>query len=263
MKQTTSIKIKNASDQNWEHFGQHDPYWAVVTLDKFKKSNLNQDSLDEFFASGENWISDTFSTIRNTLDASFAPRTGLDFGCGVGRLLIPLARRLEHVVGVDVSPAMLREAQQNFISYGLTNYKLILGDATLSRVTTQFDIVTSFIVFQHIPFDSGIKIFRRLVELVNPDGFGVLHILYSKASYTSAYVEQNSKDIECIIHEPYLHAQRFKNVTSPVMLMNPYDLNYVFHILQIAGITSMHVELTDHGGSFGVTLFFRKSSNNT
>jgi 2-polyprenyl-3-methyl-5-hydroxy-6-metoxy-1,4-benzoquinol methylase len=262
MKRTTSIKIKNASDQNWEHFGEHDPYWAVVTQDKFKRSNLNQDSLDEFFASGENWISDTFAKIRHTLDASFAPRTGLDFGCGVGRLLVPLARRLEYVVGVDVSPAMLKEAQQNCVNYGFSNYDLILGDVALSRVTTQFDIVTSFIVFQHIPFEHGIKTFQRLVDLVTPNGFGVLHILYSKDSYTSAYLKQNLKDIECIIHEPYFYAQNFKNARSPVMLMNPYDLNYVFHVLQIAGITSMHVEFTDHGGEFGVTLFFGKNSNN-
>ncbi len=38
-------------------------------------------------------------------------RTALDLGCGAGRHATPLARRIPTVIGVDLSPALLREAR--------------------------------------------------------------------------------------------------------------------------------------------------------
>ena len=40
--------------------------------------------------------------------------------------------------------------------------------------------------------------------------------------------------------------------------MNAYDLNRVFHWMQEAGIRRFHTEFTDHGGTYGVMVFFCK-----
>jgi 2-polyprenyl-3-methyl-5-hydroxy-6-metoxy-1,4-benzoquinol methylase len=37
----------------------------------------------------------------------FAPRRVLDFGCGVGRVTLPLARRVDAVVAIDIADSML------------------------------------------------------------------------------------------------------------------------------------------------------------
>lgn len=42
----------------------------------------------------------------------YSPRSVLDAGCGTGRVAIELARRNVEVVGVDLDPAMLAEAEQ-------------------------------------------------------------------------------------------------------------------------------------------------------
>jgi 2-polyprenyl-3-methyl-5-hydroxy-6-metoxy-1,4-benzoquinol methylase len=60
---------------------------------------------------GVDHIDFVFETIRRHFVPNFKPSSVLDYGCGVGRLLIPLAERCECVVGVDVSDTMLREAQ--------------------------------------------------------------------------------------------------------------------------------------------------------
>ena len=48
----------------------------------------------------------------------------LDFGCGVGRLVLPLARRYRTVVGIDISDAYIAEAVRNRDKHGLTNISL-------------------------------------------------------------------------------------------------------------------------------------------
>lgn len=42
------------------------------------------------------------------------------------------------------------------------------------------------------------------------------------------------------------------------MQMNPYDLNTLFFIIRKSGILEFHAEYTDHEGSLGVVVCFRK-----
>jgi hypothetical protein len=47
---------------------------------------------------------------------------------------------------------------------------------------------------------------------------------------------------------------------SPAMQMNDYNLNRLCHFLQKTGVRGMHTEFTDHGGHFGMVLFFQKKT---
>ena len=116
--------------------------------------------------------------MRARLGADFQPRRVLDFGCGVGRLVLPLSRLCEEVVGVDVAEAMLSEAAANCRQAGATNVRLIRGDDRLSGVTGPFDFIHSFIVFQHVPVQRGLVLLERLLDLLAPDGVGALHFTY-------------------------------------------------------------------------------------
>ena len=102
----------NNSDRDWELFGKTDPYYAVLTAPEFH-GQLSAAARAKFFGLGEEHIETMLSIIRERLDPAFAPRHALDFGCGVGRLLIPLGRRCDEVTGVDISSSMLAEARRN------------------------------------------------------------------------------------------------------------------------------------------------------
>jgi tRNA/tmRNA/rRNA uracil-C5-methylase (TrmA/RlmC/RlmD family) len=102
-----------STDIAWEEWGRRDPYFGVITNPKFRRSELNDHSKREFFESGQSHAHGVLTTIRRFIDPGFAPRTVLDFGCGVGRLLIPFAKVADEVVGLDVSPSMLKEARRN------------------------------------------------------------------------------------------------------------------------------------------------------
>src|SRR5262249_39031000 len=168
------------TDHDWELFGQLDPYWAVVAADCFRKENVNEQTLREFFDWGERHIAWVLETVHSYLDSRFAPRSALDFGCGVGRLLLPLARRCQSAVGVDVADSMLQRVQAHCADAGLTNVTLVKSDDDLSAVTGPFDLVNSHIVLQHIPCPRGYQLFRRLVELIWDGDVRVLHVTYSK-----------------------------------------------------------------------------------
>ena len=101
------------SDKEWEKLGRSDPYYGVLSCEKFRKQGLEATSLAEFFDSGHDHINRVLEISRHYFDAGFAPSRALDVGCGVGRCTIPLARLCRSVTGVDVSESMLEESANN------------------------------------------------------------------------------------------------------------------------------------------------------
>ena len=78
-----------------------------------------------------------------------------DFGCGVGRLVLPFAHYSREVVGIDISESMLKECEKNLNNRGINNCQLITSDDNLASLTGSFNLIHSFITFQHIPVGTG------------------------------------------------------------------------------------------------------------
>mgnify|MGYP001574878948 FL=1 len=78
----------------------------------------------------------------------------LELGCGTGRLLAPLARDGHRVVGLDLSPAMLRRAQARVARLGSTARRravLVCADMRSFAFTRRFPLVVcAFNAFQHL-----------------------------------------------------------------------------------------------------------------
>lgn len=243
-----------STDRDWELMAQGEPFFAVLTWDKFFRRNLTPEVLHEFFASGEEYVGKLFETIRARIDPKFAPERSLDFGCGVGRLVGALARRSGSVVGVDVADSMLREARRHLDAAGVTNAQLVKGDDALSSVEGPFDLVHSFIVFQHIPVARGEKLFRELLARMKEGSVGALHFTYAHDS------EPIRPGFWWRVKRAWT---RFRSALRTLrgigqMQMNSYNLNVLFRVLQEHGVRRTHVEFTKHGESFGVLLLFQK-----
>ena len=131
------------------------------------------------FFTGKAYVDFALRTIKEHFDTNFTGKRALDFGCGVGRLTIPLSAACKQVVGVDASPSMLEEATKNAREMGAENIEFLLADDNLSALGSEgFDFINSFIVFQHIPIDRGYRLLRRLLSLLNEGGIGALHFTY-------------------------------------------------------------------------------------
>jgi 2-polyprenyl-3-methyl-5-hydroxy-6-metoxy-1,4-benzoquinol methylase len=165
------------TDSDWEKWGSTDPYFGVLSIEEYRRSALDEDIRDRFFRSGEEHVERVLNCLRSEFDPQFAPESVLDFGSGVGRLVIPFSKRAQRVVGVDVSPSMIAEAEENCRRYDVTNAEFILSDDVLSKVSGQFDLVHSYIVLQHIAWSRGRSLIESLAEKVSPDGFLALQVL--------------------------------------------------------------------------------------
>ena len=96
-----------STDDEWEEWGRRDPYYGVFTQKKFRRSELAEESMREFFESGRMHVEFIMHIILQRIDAAFNPASILDFGCGVGRVTIPFAALAPDVAGLDVAPSML------------------------------------------------------------------------------------------------------------------------------------------------------------
>lgn len=77
--------------------------------------------------------------------------TVLDVACGPGLLVCAFARVVRHATGIDLTPAMLEQAQKIQQERGLTNVSWQRGDVTaLPYPDANFSIVSSRFVFHHL-----------------------------------------------------------------------------------------------------------------
>lgn len=245
------------TDADWEHLARTDAYWSVITDDQFRQKNLDADARARFFASGEEAIDALFRTIRTHVDPQFAPRRALDFGCGVGRVLLPLAGRCREVVGVDVSETMLAEAESNCREFGIGNAALVKSDDALSAVRGPFDLVHSVIVLQHIPPSRGVGIFRRLVDLIGPGGVGALHVTYAVPEPPPAPPPSSRwRVIGWALLSPLRRSAAA--ASEPEMQMNAYPIDTLLGVIHAAGARWLHAELSGADGHLGVHFYFRR-----
>lgn len=162
--------FSNDSYREWEKFGKEDPYFGVITQEKFRKHNLTDENKEDFFKSGLSYIDDIFRKIRQRVDQTFTIKKALDFGCGVGRLVIPLSNVAQEVTGIDVSDSMLNEAKKNCEAQSIHNVVFAKSDDSLSALNGKYDFIHSFIVFQHIPVKRGERIFENLISRLESGG---------------------------------------------------------------------------------------------
>ena len=247
----------DATDENWKFYGEKSAYFGVVTWPQFRPENMNEKSRADFFKTGEEYIERIVSVIRETIAPEFNPRNALDFGCGVGRLVIPLTKHCVSVTGVDVSPGMLEEAKRNCASQNITSVKFIASMDELIGRTIQFDFVHSFIVFQHIRPKRGYELFKQLIGLLENGGIGTVHFTYCHPS------GKRDRLMQWLYRKfPLLWAlENFKKgrpVSDPLMDMAEYSLNRLFRILQENGCDVCHTRFSNHG-VLGVLIFFKKN----
>ncbi|MDZ7761286.1 MAG: class I SAM-dependent methyltransferase [Desulfovermiculus sp.] len=241
------------TDNDWMEIGKNEPYFGVLANPKFLKKNLSDEILNEFYDSGQEDVNALISVFNRYFD-KFQPKKALDFGCGVGRMTVPMAKYVPSVVGVDISEYMLNEARKNFERFSVNNIELF-GSLPDNHF---YDWINSLIVFQHIPPKRGYEILENLLRKINIGGFVSLHFTIFR---DKNHLDEIYRDIECCMYDgDTIKVLSRKEQSLGDMTMYEYDLNQILSILVDNGLINVYMEHTNHGGCHGVKIFSKKVS---
>jgi SAM-dependent methyltransferase len=168
--------------KDWEDLARREPYFALLNDDGAPEVAGNVSATAAFFEAGEGDIATLLPAIASLLGRDVTLDRVLDFGCGAGRLTLPLARRARDVVACDIAPTILEHARRNAEQAGLHNVTFI-GIEELAG-SGAFDFICSLLVFEHIPNEAGYDIIRTLMTLLTPSGVAALHIPFRRPAAT-------------------------------------------------------------------------------
>lgn len=128
-------------------------------------------------------------SIRLVIDmARIGPEdTVLDVACGPGLVACPLAEVARHVTGIDLTPAMIEQAQARQRTKGLTNLTWLVGDAVpLPFPDASFSVVITRYSFHH--FLDPKMVLAEMVRVCQPGGrLAVIDVFTSNPEQAEAY----------------------------------------------------------------------------
>ncbi len=152
----------------WEAFArEHAEYYVLTGIGR----SAGPAAIEQFFESGREAAA---AVMRDVADLLPGHELVVEFGCGVGRLLIPMARHFDRLVGVDIAPTMIEKLNANCRRFDVQNVTGVLADEPWER-SCSADLIYSWLVFQHIE-DIGIieDALSRLAAALQPRGVALL-----------------------------------------------------------------------------------------
>ncbi|WP_375394320.1 class I SAM-dependent methyltransferase [uncultured Sphingomonas sp.] len=214
----------------WNALGTDDPYWSMLTDDRYRKQSIDS-SVDEFYNSGTGDVERVIATLRrNGIDPTDIRRV-TDFGCGVGRLSLALAKRFPEVTGVDVSEPHVAIAREQATKHNIGN-ATFRSIKTVDALTTlpECDLLVTLIVLQHNPPPLMVATLRHLLGRVAPGGIAVFQIPTYLAGYGFDAATYLAND-------------------QPQMEMNALPQRHIFALAKRLGLDVLEVREDLSGGS--------------
>jgi 2-polyprenyl-6-hydroxyphenyl methylase/3-demethylubiquinone-9 3-methyltransferase len=95
----------------------------------------------------------------------------LDVGCGGGILAEAMARRAEHVTGIDLAARPLGVARLHALESGVSNlqYREVSTETLAAEKPGSFDVVTCMEMLEHVPDPAAVV--RACTDLAKPGGW--------------------------------------------------------------------------------------------
>ncbi len=169
--------------QVWTNLGVIDPFWSVLSSEKYRKSNMDdQSALEEFYASG---ISDInyLKAYLNRSGLSLGPDIiAAEYGCGLGRVTRYLAQEVGSVIAFDISASHLAAARERLHHDEIKNVEFIHVNerADLSKMK-DIKLFFSLIVLQHNPPPVIIDVLKAAFSSLIQGGIAFFQVpVYSK-----------------------------------------------------------------------------------
>jgi len=225
-----------------------------------KAPRYGGEARDKFYENGKRQLARLEREIEAVTGCKLEGRRALDYGCGVGRLALPLAERCEHVYGLDISLSALQGADKSAKRLHLDNVEWMHADR-LAELSGRYDLVESMLVFQHIPSREGERIFQLLVQGLRPGGVGAIQLTLRPTRPLAGFVNSSGKSKQN--GSRLVNIARKLDLSYPYMLIHSYSLNRMCELLAEAGAPQVNVRWHPRAGAHDVvTIIFHKTGAN-
>ena len=176
----------------WAKVGSAEPYWSMGAGEQFLQSHWNAHRA-EFYASGAEDRDLVVSLLRRIGRRPSDVGRLVEYGCGVGRAAIPLARAFASVVGLDISPTHLELARRYAEAEGVENITFSLTTATDLMPASGYDLWYSRAVLPHNPPPVIAAILAKAFERLETRGVAIILIptfIEGYAFHLDAYMRE-------------------------------------------------------------------------
>jgi SAM-dependent methyltransferase len=165
--------MPNQHEQAWEDWGALNPLYAILTDPRYRHG---ESDVDEFMATGEGLANGVMGECER-LGLAISRGRALDFGCGVGRVTLPLSRRFSEVIGLDVSTSMIDSARRRHADQPNCTFE-VHKESDLRRFPDlHFDLVFCVLVLQHLPSQGAIvRFLEEFARVLRPGGALVVQL---------------------------------------------------------------------------------------
>ncbi|OGY67427.1 MAG: hypothetical protein A3H63_02295 [Candidatus Harrisonbacteria bacterium RIFCSPLOWO2_02_FULL_45_10c] len=186
------------------------------------------------------FLKDSFKFVYQML-ADIKPRSILDIGCASGDFLNFLPLKIQGV-GIDASPALIREAKARVLKSNIRFIKgSILDKKIFSKFKEKFDVVTimgtlhTFLDFQPV-LDAALKLASKAVIIHSPFNDAPIdvrhfHKIFGEDAYQCAYSVFSKKSISNYLRKKRVGNFRFIPFEMKTELKrNVADPMRVYHV---------------------------------
>ncbi len=220
--------MNDAMKQFWDARARENAVWYVDTT-----VDYDDPDWDHFFASGR-------TIAAHALGRSPLPprrhEVALEVGAGLGRICQALADDFDHVIGVDISDEMVRQARE-LVTADNVEFRVSDGTTLTGIEDDSVDFVVSFTVLQHLPSPEIVTGYLQEVARVLRPG-GVLAIQWNNCPPLRYRTQTAWLRLQARLGRGEQHRYR----DAPEFRGTPVRLPVVRRTLEQAGLTVHQTE---------------------
>jgi SAM-dependent methyltransferase len=204
----------------WSEYGRSEPYWSVLTNDRWRAANIADEHLSAFFATGNVALYRLDSWLRRNALSCSQNGVCVEYGCGVGRVTSFLARRFRRIIALDVSDSHLDVARRHLAGQGIDNVEFVLvRDKDDLGPLSEADVFYSILVLQHNPPPIMTDVLSLAFKGLKPGGIAFFQIpTYSRdysfflAPYLDRAIAERSMELHFLPQHSILELGRIHSV---------------------------------------------------
>lgn len=172
----------NRVEEQWTELGSSEPYWSVLTEDKYKMDKIN-DNLDAFNLSGQAII-DLLLLFSERNAITLPTDSCFELGCGTGRITRHLSKKFDRIYAADISLGNLKLCRNYLDSLAIDNVDTVLIKKLEEiKYLPEFSVFISIIVLQHNPPPVQFYLLREILSKIKSGGV----CLFQTPTFKSGY----------------------------------------------------------------------------